>query len=107
MKAQVQLGRLSPDDVQVQLFHGLVDNLGESRSRTRWRCAASNGDGAWVFTGTIPCRSSGQHGYAVRVLPRHADWQPVRAGAGVLGVMGGTAFSRDPKGSAWPGASAC
>ena len=27
----------------------------------------------WVFQGTIPCRSSGQHGYAVRVLPRHAD----------------------------------
>ena len=29
--------------------------------------------GVWVFQGTIPCRASGQHGYTVRVLPRHAD----------------------------------
>jgi starch phosphorylase len=29
--------------------------------------------GAWLFSGTIPCRTSGQHGYAVRVLPRNAD----------------------------------
>ena len=27
----------------------------------------------WQFSGTIPCRSSGQHGFAVRVLPRHGD----------------------------------
>ena len=27
----------------------------------------------WLFTGTIPCRSSGQYGFAVRVLPQHAD----------------------------------
>ncbi len=27
----------------------------------------------WLFKGTIPCRSSGQYGYAVRVLPRHPD----------------------------------
>ena len=28
---------------------------------------------AWVYSGTIPCRASGQHGYAVRVLPRNPD----------------------------------
>jgi starch phosphorylase len=28
---------------------------------------------AWLYRGTIPCRSSGQHGYTVRVLPRHPD----------------------------------
>ena len=28
---------------------------------------------SWVYRGTIPCRASGQHGYAVRVLPKHAD----------------------------------
>ena len=27
----------------------------------------------WVFSGAIPCRSSGQHGYAVRVLPHNGD----------------------------------
>jgi starch phosphorylase len=32
-----------------------------------------DGDGTWVFTGTIPCRSSGQYGYSVRVLPHNPD----------------------------------
>ena len=33
VKAKVNLGPLSPDDVQVQLFHGLVDSMGEIPSR--------------------------------------------------------------------------
>ena len=47
----------------------------KSRIRPR-RCMSHNGpmEGqVWVFKGTIPCRSSGQHGYAVRVLPKNAD----------------------------------
>jgi starch phosphorylase len=76
VKARVQLGPLSPDDVQVQLFHGLVDNMGEI-PRPSTVAMASNGTapegGVWVFQGTIPCRTSGQHGYTVRVLPRHSD----------------------------------
>ncbi len=75
VKARVNLGRFSPDDVEVQLFHGLVDSLGEI-PRPETVPMSTNGSsqgGAWVFTGSIPCRSSGQHGFAVRVLPRHAD----------------------------------
>jgi starch phosphorylase len=75
VKARVNLGGLSPDDVEVQLFHGVVDNQGEIPS-PRTVAMSHNGarDGsAWVFQGTIPCRSSGQHGYALRVLPKHAD----------------------------------
>lgn len=73
VKARVNLGGISPDDVEVQLFHGVVDSLGEipypgtvamSHNGTR------EGN-SWLFKGTIPCRSSGQHGYAVRVLPKH------------------------------------
>jgi starch phosphorylase len=26
-----------------------------------------------VFEGRVPCRSSGQYGYTVRVLPKHAN----------------------------------
>jgi starch phosphorylase len=29
--------------------------------------------GHYTFAGTIRCRASGQHGFAVRVLPRHKD----------------------------------
>jgi starch phosphorylase len=76
VKARVHLGGLSPDDVQVQLFHGQVDSLGEI-PRPRTVSMSTNGAGPeggnYLFSGTIPCRSSGQHGYAVRVLPRHGD----------------------------------
>jgi starch phosphorylase len=76
VKAKVQLGHLSPDDVQVQLFHGLVDNLGEI-PRPSTVLMTTNGTvpegSAWPFQGTIPCRTSGQHGFMVRVLPRHGD----------------------------------
>jgi starch phosphorylase len=26
-----------------------------------------------TFSGMIPCRASGQHGFAIRVMPKHAD----------------------------------
>jgi glycogen phosphorylase len=73
VSARVNLGSLSPDDVEVQLFHGVVDSLGEIPSPatvTMSHNGARQG-AAWLFKGTIPCRSSGQHGFAVRVLPRH------------------------------------
>jgi starch phosphorylase len=73
VKARVNLGSFSPDDVQVQLFHGVVDSLGEIPHPETVRMS-HNGvheGNSWVYHGTIPCRSSGQHGFAVRVLPRH------------------------------------
>ena len=44
------------------------------RSSTVAMSTNGNHEGSsWVYSGTIPCRASGQHGYAVRVLPKHAD----------------------------------
>jgi starch phosphorylase len=76
VKVRVDLGGLRPDDVEVQLFHGLVDSLGEipqpRTARMSHNGRAEQGS-TWVFTGAIPCSSTGQHGFAVRVLPRHGD----------------------------------
>jgi starch phosphorylase len=75
VKAKINLGHLAPDDVEVQLFHGVVDSLGEIPTPRTTRMSPNGAhDGAvWTYQGRIPCRSSGQHGYAVRVLPRHPD----------------------------------
>jgi starch phosphorylase len=75
VKARVHLGSLSPDDVEVQLFHGVVDNQGEipTPGTVTMSHNGPQGNARWMFRGTIPCRSSGQHGFAVRVLPRHGD----------------------------------
>jgi len=75
VKARVSLGNLSPNDVEVQLFHGIVDSLGEI-PQPHTVTMSHNGDrsgNSWIFKGTIPCRTSGQHGYAVRVLPKNGD----------------------------------
>ncbi|HLN27332.1 MAG TPA: alpha-glucan family phosphorylase, partial [Gemmataceae bacterium] len=75
VKARVNLGGFGPDDVEVQLFHGLVDSFGEI-PKPQTVAMSHNGtqEGtSWAFTGTIPCQSSGQHGFAVRVLPKHND----------------------------------
>jgi starch phosphorylase len=76
VQARVNLGGLAPDDVEVQLFHGVVDSLGDipnPRTVAMSHNGHADAGNTWAFRGTIPCRTSGQHGYAVRVLPRHAD----------------------------------
>jgi starch phosphorylase len=76
IKALVKLGRISPNDVSVELYHGPVDN-GENiqnGSVVRMDYEKTTGqDGEHWFVGSMPCRTTGQHGVAVRVLPRHAD----------------------------------
>ncbi len=75
VKAKIDLGALAPDDVEVQLFHGSVDSLGEIPSPRTVRMShnGAHEGSTWTFQGTIACRASGQQGYAVRVLPRHSD----------------------------------
>jgi starch phosphorylase len=71
--ARVHLGLLTPDDVEVQLYHGRVDSRGEIATPEAITMAAEGGGGpTFVFSGAIPCRASGQHGYTVRILPKHA-----------------------------------
>jgi starch phosphorylase len=75
VEARVSLGSFGPDDVEVQLFHGVVDSFGEipvPSTVTMSHNGAPEGN-AWVYRGTIPLRASGQHGFAVRVLPNNHD----------------------------------
>jgi starch phosphorylase len=75
VNVRVNLGGFKPDDVIVQLFHGQVDSFGEipKPQTVTISTNGTNQGNSWVFSGTIPCRSSGQQGYAVRVLPKHDD----------------------------------
>ncbi len=75
VRARVHLGAVSPDDVAVELYHGTVDAYGrlvEGHSETM-QIEEKNDNGDYQFKGQIPCRRSGQHGYAVRVIPKHTD----------------------------------
>ena len=72
--ARVRLGALTPDDVQVQCYHG--DFVGEDRVEdgvfTRMTCEGVQ-DGVASYRSEAACTRSGRRGFAVRVLPYHAD----------------------------------
>jgi len=76
IKALVKLGKVNPDDVSVELYHGSVDARGNIRDGLAVRMAhkeTSEQEGEHWFVGTMPCKRTGQHGVAVRVLPRNTD----------------------------------
>jgi starch phosphorylase len=76
VRALVKLGRIKPDDVCVELYHGPTDSWGNIRegfavAMTYEQRAGEDGE-HW-FLGRMECRTTGQHGVAVRVLPNHPD----------------------------------
>jgi starch phosphorylase len=76
VEALVKLGKVSPDDVSVELYYGCVDGRGSIRKGSAVRMThkeVSGQDGEYWFVGLMPCRKAGQHGLTVRVLPRNAD----------------------------------
>jgi starch phosphorylase len=74
VRARVHLGPISPEDVEVQLFHGLVDSFGDIPNPQTVPMSHDGRDGGtWIFKGVLPCRASGRYGFAVRVLPKHPD----------------------------------
>jgi len=73
--AGVHLGELKPTDVSVELYYGglSAEGLIVEGQASPMLIAQSKGKGKYVFAGAIACRTSGRHGYALRILPRHDD----------------------------------
>jgi starch phosphorylase len=76
ISALVRLGKLVPDDVAVEIYYGTVDAWGNINNGAPSRMTYDKTgpqDGEHFYTGSIPCRASGQHGFAVRILPKNED----------------------------------
>jgi starch phosphorylase len=76
VRAHVQLGALTPEDVCVQLYMGRLDKAGEINAthKVAMRPGGRDARDAWIFEAAgVACCASGLHGYTVRVLPQHAD----------------------------------
>ena len=72
--ASVELAGLDPSDVVVEAFHSSVRSDGTLGTGRRVPLElASQQDGRYLYRGAVPAKTSGLHGYAVRVLPRHED----------------------------------
>jgi starch phosphorylase len=74
VRAQVYLGDLTAEDVQVELYLGMLDESGGiPQGAPITMEPQEEKDGLYTFAGSIPCLNSGRFGYAVRVLPHHED----------------------------------
>jgi starch phosphorylase len=72
--ATVHLGRISAEDVSVQLAHGTVGSGGElSAPHLVEMQAQALQNGTCSYTGSFAAATPGLYGFTVRVLPAHPD----------------------------------
>jgi glycogen phosphorylase len=72
--AVVNLGKLTPEDVRVQLYCGHLETngaIGPDGVGIDMQPVKSNGSGEYTFKGTVKYPTSGDRGLSVRVLPKH------------------------------------
>ena len=76
VRALVKLGPVDPGDVSVELYHGPTDSWGNIQEGSpvpmSYQESTGNNGEHW-FTGRMECKTTGQHGVAVRILPNHPD----------------------------------
>ncbi len=75
VSAKVILNSLSPDDIEVQVPTGLVDEDGNVKDPIVIPMRPSERDaaGPHLFQVVQPSARIGLHGYAIRLMPKHAD----------------------------------
>ncbi len=73
VKATVSLGRLTPDDVIVQVFYGTVDPHGNLTNTKTEELQLKKTEGhLHRYQGSYLCPDNGNQGFTVRILPRHS-----------------------------------
>ena len=71
--ARVHLGAVDPQHVRVEAYHGEIDD-GDIRNPTPTvlnQSSEANGDGDYIYEGSVPATESGAYGFSVRVVPTH------------------------------------
>jgi glycogen phosphorylase len=73
ISARIHLGAVDPQHVRVEAYHGEADN-GGIRNPTATvldQSSQMDGDGNYVYQGSVPASESGAYGFSVRVVPTH------------------------------------
>jgi starch phosphorylase len=75
VEAMVDLGDLDPKDVTVQLYAGAITASGAIGEAAPLGMEHSKqmAPGRHLYVGRIDCKTSGRHGFAIRVLPGNPD----------------------------------
>jgi starch phosphorylase len=74
VRAFVALGTLTPDDVAVEVVHGVIDGEDDlvDSTVTALSLADTYDGGRYRFDGEISLKRGGAFGYTVRIVPRHS-----------------------------------
>ncbi|MBN1595712.1 alpha-glucan family phosphorylase [candidate division FCPU426 bacterium] len=75
VRAAVKMGDLTPEDIQVEVFYGHIDErqmMYNTNSIPMEPEKDSKGSKV-SFVGSVPCTQTGNHGFTIRVLPKHPD----------------------------------
>ncbi len=75
VKAEIELGNLSPDDVEVQIYYGPAENNNNPQYNSTVVMNAEPGttkNGRYKFEGKVMCEKTGNQGFTIRILPKHA-----------------------------------
>ena len=74
VSAHVSLGDVDPNHVRVEAYHGEAENGGiKNPSATVLNASGRNGDGIYIYQGSVPAGESGAYGFSVRVVPSHPN----------------------------------
>ncbi len=73
VKAEIELGNLTPDDVEVQLYYGPMDKQDDPNysSTVVMETNSKKDNGLYIYSGNIVSQNSGQKGFTIRILPKH------------------------------------
>jgi starch phosphorylase len=76
VRARVHLGDVDPQHVRVEAYHGEASNGGvKNPCITTLGEEGRNGDGSYIYRGSVPAAESGAYGFSVRVVPTHPHLQ--------------------------------
>jgi len=75
VRTHIALGDIDPNDIGVEIYHGIIDGEGNITSGQITPMVIKSGPtkGYYIFTGYIPCLQSGHCGFTICVLPKNND----------------------------------
>ena len=73
ISARVHLGAVDPQHVRVEAYHGELDNgdIHNPTATVLHQSGKADGDGNYIYEGSVPATESGTYGFSVRVVPTH------------------------------------
>jgi starch phosphorylase len=72
LRARVHLGPVDPQHVRVEAYHGESENGGiKNPGVTILAESNKNGDGNYIYQGSVPASESGAYAFSIRVVPIH------------------------------------